>query len=267
MAEFHRILLTGAAGSLGKHLRTGLSHLADTIRLVDRENLGAEKANEDIVQGDLSNLNFVLEATKDCDAIVHFAGTPREQTIGEILSDTLPASYNIYESARRNGVARVIYASSIHAVGYYSREEMPDTKSPHRPDSLYGMTKCFTEDLARLYWDKFALESVCLRICSCFPEPADRRMLWSWLSFADCVRLVEASLLAPRVGFSILYGTSSNTEQGVSNAGAEYIGYAPQDSADGHRARVLLETERGLAQDGSARFVGGWFTTLKPLNV
>ena len=86
----------------------------------------------------------------------------------------------------------------------------PTPASLHRPDTFYGLTKTFVEDLASLYWDKFGLESVMLRICSCFEEPRDRRMLWSWLSFADCVRLAEAALTAPRVGFSVIYGTSDN---------------------------------------------------------
>ena len=104
----------------------------------------------------------------------------------------------------------MVYASSIHAVGFYPVETVPDTRAMHRPDTFYGLTKTFIEDLASLYWDKFGLESVMLRICSCFEEPRDRRMLWSWLSFADCVRLVEAALTAPRVGFSVIYGTSDN---------------------------------------------------------
>ncbi len=262
MPEFNRILITGAAGSLGSILREGLPHLANCLRLIDRAPMTAAKPSEEIVAGDLSDFEFAKIVTKDCDAIVHFAGTPREQNFQEIISDTLPASYNIYESARLNGVKRVIYASSIHAVGYYPVEDVPDTHVMHRPDSFYGMTKCFTEDLARLYWDKFGIESVCLRICSCFPQPVDRRMLWSWLSFADCLRLVESSLTAQRVGFSIIYGTSANSESGVSNARATNIGFTPQDSVDLHRGRVMTEKPRPNPQDNLTKYVGGWFTSL-----
>ncbi len=262
MAEFKRLLITGAAGSLGSHLRQNLGHLCDALRLADRLPMGAAVKNEEIRQGDLADMAFARSVTTGCDAILHFAGTPREQTFQDIISDTLPAAYNIYESARLNGVKRVIYASSIHAVGYYPVEELPDTAVMHRPDSFYGMTKCFTEDLARLYWDKYGIESACLRICSCFPEPADRRMLWSWLSFADCVRLAAAALTAQRVGFSIIYGTSANAERGVSNAKATHIGFAPQDSADAHRARIMAEKPRPDPANNVTRFVGGWFTVL-----
>lgn len=259
MPEFRRILLTGAAGNLGCHLRRGLAPLAETLRLADIRPLGEAAANEELLQIDLADREAALAASRDCDAIVHFAGHPREQSFAEILADTLPASYHVFEGARLNGVRRVVYASSIHAVGFWPVEAVPDTRAAHRPDTFYGLTKTFTEDLASLYWDKFGVESVMLRICSCFPEPVDRRMLWSWLSFADCVRLVEAALLAPRVGFSVIYGTSANAAAAVSNAHATHIGFAPGDSADGHAAAVLQATPRPDPMAVGTRVVGGGF--------
>ena len=175
-----------------------------------------------------------MEAVRGCDAVVHFAGHPREQSFEEIVADTLPASYHIFEGARLHGCRRVVYASSIHAVGFYPVEAVPDTRVMQRPDTFYGLTKTFTENLASLYWDKFGLESVMLRICTCREAPVDRRMLWSWLSLDDCVRLVTAALTAPRVGFSVIYGTSDNARAAVSNAFATHIGFQPEDSADGY---------------------------------
>lgn len=259
MPEFDRILITGAAGSLGSHLRTGVAHLAARIRLADIQPMGDAAANEEIVQCDLADPAAAFEATRGCDAILHFAGHPREQSAAEILADTLPAACNIYEGARKHGARRVVYASSIHAVGFYNIEDVADTRAPHRPDTFYGLTKCFVEDLASLYWDKFGLESVCLRICSCFPEPRDRRMLWSWLSFADCVRLVEAALIAPRVGFSVVYGVSNNAQRAVSNAHASHIGFRPQDSADPRAADLMARTAPSDPASIAARVVGGSF--------
>jgi uronate dehydrogenase len=259
MPEYHRILITGAAGSLGSYLRAGLTHLADRIRRVDVKEMSAAAAHEEIVVCDLSDREAAFEATRGCDAVLHFAGHPREQTFDEIIADTLPAAYNVYEGARRAGAKRVVYASSIHAVGFHPVEDVPDTRVMHRPDTFYGLTKTFVEDLGSLYWDKFGLETVALRICSCFPEPADRRMLWSWLSFADCVRLAEAALTAPRVGFSVIYGTSDNAAAAVSNAHARHVGFRPQDSADAFAAAVLERTERPDPSATRTRVVGGGF--------
>jgi uronate dehydrogenase len=259
MPEFERILITGAAGSLGSHLRTGLAHLATRVRLADIKPMGEAAANEELVQCDLADRALTFELVKDCDAILHFGAQPREQTFDEILAGTLPAAYNVYEGARRQGVKRIVYASSIHAVGFAEVESVPDTRVMHRPDTFYGLTKTFVEDLASLYWDKFGVESVCLRICSCFPEPRDRRMLWSWLSFADCVRLCEASLLAPRAGFSVIYGTSDNAARAVSNLHASHIGFRAADSADAYREVVLARTERPDAANLATKVVGGSF--------
>ena len=259
MPDYHSILITGAAGSLGGHLRRGLVHLADRLRLVDVQDMGEAAAHEELVVCDLADKAAALEVTRGCDAILHFAGHPREQSFEEIVADTLPAAYHVYEGARRHGAKRVVYASSIHAVGFHAVESVPDTRVAHRPDTFYGLTKTFVEDLASLYWDKFGVESVCLRICSCFPEPEDRRMLWSWLSFADCVRLAEAALTAPRVGFSVIYGTSDNAAAAVSNLHARHIGFRPLESADGFAAAVLSRTGRPDPEAVATRVVGGGF--------
>ena len=77
--------------------------------------MGAAAAHEEIVVCDLADRDAALEVTRDCDAIVHFAGHPREQSFAEIVADTLPGSYHMFEGARLNGARRVVYASSINA--------------------------------------------------------------------------------------------------------------------------------------------------------
>ncbi|TIV69376.1 MAG: NAD(P)-dependent oxidoreductase, partial [Mesorhizobium sp.] len=126
----------------------------------------------------------------------------------------------------------------------------------------YGVSKNFVESLSRLYWDKFGIETVCLRIFSSFPEPADRRMLWSYLSFADCVRLVEASLTAPRVGHTISFGISDNKLKMVDNSGAGHLGFIPQDSAEPYRAAVEAKTLIPDQKRPSVKYLGGWFCEL-----
>ncbi len=259
MPDYQRILITGAAGSLGSHLRRGLAPLATRLRLADIREMGDAAPHEELVQLDLSDRAAALAAVDGCDAIVHFAGHPREQTFEEIIAETLPAAYHVFEGARLNGCRRVVYASSIHAVGFYPVEEVPDTRVMQRPDTFYGLTKTFTENLASFYWDKFGLESVMLRICTCREEPVDRRMLWSWLSPTDCVRLVTAALTAPRVGFSVIYGTSDNAARAVSNAHAGHIGFRPADSADGFAATIIASTPRPDPTGVASRVVGGGF--------
>jgi uronate dehydrogenase len=262
MPQYQRILITGAAGRLGSQLRKGLAPLASKIRLADRQPIDALQPNEEEAVFDLSDMAATIAATEGCDAIVHFGGAPLESPWQTILDSSIRGSYHIYEGARQNGAKRVVYASSVHAIGYHEVEAQIDLDAPVRPDSLYGVSKTFVESLSRLYWDKFGIESVCLRIFSSFPEPADRRMLWSYLSFADCVRLVEASLTAPRVGHTIAFGMSDNKVKTVDNSGAKHLGFQPQDSSEPFRAKVEAAQAPVDPKALSAKYLGGWFCEL-----
>jgi uronate dehydrogenase len=139
------------------------------------------------------------------------------------------------------------------------REEGADTDTSHRPDTLYGVSKCFVEDLASLYFNKFGIESACLRINSCFPEPADRRHMATWMSFNDLVQLVERCLVTERIGYSIVYGISDNRERFFCNDKVRHIGYMPKDSAEDYRDKVEAKTHPGDPFDPGIEFVGGVF--------
>ena len=259
MPRFKKILITGAAGNLGKELRKGLAPLATILRLTDRIEMESAAKHEEIFVGELGDFDTVMEMVEGCDAVVHFGAAPVERPWAEILESSIKGGYNVYEAARRHGIKRIVYASSIHAVGYVRREEGADTDTPHRPDTLYGVSKCFVEDLASLYFNKFGIESACLRINSCFPEPTDRRHLATWMSFKDLVQLVERCLLAERIGCSIVYGISDNRERFFSNDKVRHIGYMPNDSAEAYRDDVEAKTQPGDPYDPGVEFVGGVF--------
>lgn len=262
MTQFNRILITGAAGRLGTELRTGLAHLAEHVRISDRVEMADVQPHEEAVVCELGDYNAVMALTKDVDAIVHFGGAPLEVEFETILDSNIRGSYHIYEGARKHGAKRVIYASSVHAIGYHEMETHIDADSPVRPDSLYGVSKNFVESLSRLYWDKFAIESLCLRIFSSFPEPADRRMLWSWLSFRDCVQYVERGLTAPRLGHTIGHGLSDNRLKVVDDSKAGHLGYHPQDSAEPFREMMEAKTAIPDPNAPGVKYIGGWFCEL-----
>ncbi|WP_029356649.1 NAD(P)-dependent oxidoreductase [Bosea sp. 117] len=262
MPHYERILITGAAGRLGSELRKALAPLAGKIRLAALEPLGDLAPHEEQAVFDLADMEATIAATEGCDAIVHFGGASLESPWQTVLDANIRGSYHVYEGARKHGARRVVYASSVHAIGYHELEAHIGVDDPVRPDSLYGVSKTFVESLSRLYWDKFGIESVCLRIFSSFPEPADRRMLWSYLSFADCVRLVEASLTAPRVGHTISFGISDNKVKTVDNGGAAHLGFIPQDSSEPFRAGVEARTPLPDPTKPSVKYLGGWFCEL-----
>ncbi|MCP5150286.1 MAG: NAD(P)-dependent oxidoreductase [Ectothiorhodospiraceae bacterium] len=260
MPRFERLLLTGAAGALGTELRRDLAGLARVMRLSDREPVSPAKAGEEVVRCDLADADGMLALTEDVDAVVHMGGVSRENTFANILESNIVGLYNLYEGCRKNGVGRVVFASSNHAIGFYPRTRTIDASVPHRPDSFYGVSKAFGEDLSRYYFDKYGIETVCLRIGSCFPEPVDRRMLATWLSYPDLARLVSRSLLAPQVGHMVVYGMSDNLEKLWDNTMASSLGYVPKDSAETYRERVEAATPVPDPRDPAVRFQGGGFT-------
>jgi uronate dehydrogenase len=260
-----RILMTGAAGGLGQAMRSRLAANCEVLRLSDVSPMADAQAGEEVVQADLSDMPAVQKMVDGCQAIVHFGGISVEQPWEPILQANIIGAYNLYEAARVHGVQRVIFASSNHVMGFYRQNEVVDALSPPRPDGLYGLSKAFGEDLSRLYFDRYGIETACVRIGSSFPEPRDRRMLATWLSYDDLHRLITACLTTPVLGHSIIYGTSDNSVGWYDNHLAKHIGFRPQDSSDVFREAIYAKTSAPDLDDPAVQFQGGGFVKIGPL--
>lgn len=267
--RYKRLLLTGAAGNLGRELRPRLRAYCDTLRVSDCAELAMSEvgeAGEEVVRAALEDRQAVFALLDGVEAVVHLGGVSTEQPWEPILAANIVGAYHLYEAARRHGVKRVVFASSNHVTGFYRQDEVLDTRAPLRPDGLYGLSKAFGENLAQLYYDRWGVETVSLRIGSSFPEPVDRRMLATWMSFDDLERLVVASLTAPIVGHSVIYGMSDNATTWWDNTHARHIGYRPQDSSDVFRDAVEARQPSIDPNDPAARFQGGAFVTKGPFD-
>lgn len=263
--RFKRLLLTGAAGNLGRELRPRLKAYCDTLRLSARgDTLGATGLGEELAPADLADKAAVFAALDGVEAVVHMGGVSTEQTWESIRDGNITGMVNLYEAARHHGVKRIVFASSNHVTGFYRQDEVVSPRDPVRPDGFYGLSKCFGENLAQLYWDRFGLETVSLRIGSSFAAPKDRRMLATWMSFDDTERLIVAALTAPVVGHSILYGMSDNATTWWDNTSARHIGYRPQDSSDVFRAEVEARQQTVDLGDPAVRHQGGAFVRTGP---
>jgi uronate dehydrogenase len=247
-----RILLTGAAGRLGSVLRQAFAGRFELLRLSDIVPMEAAGEGEQVVACDLADAAAVLELCEGVDAIVHLGGIPYETGWPEMLQTNIAGTVNLYEGAKHAGLDRVIFASSNHATGMYPNDRTLSGDSPPRPDSRYGLTKAFGEDVAALYAYKHGIRSFCVRIGSCLPKPDNRRALSTWLSHADFVRLIQVGLSADYV-HEIVYGVSRNTRSWWDNAAAYRLGYEPQDDAEVYAAEVEkteLETELARSYQG-----------------
>ncbi len=260
----HRLLLTGAAGTLGRAMRPRLKAHCAVLRLSDQVDLAEAGAHEELVTADLSDANAVQAMVADVDAIVHLGGMSVDGPFQPILQANIVGVYHLYEAARLHGVKRVVLASSNHVTGFYPQSQIISATLPARPDSLYGVSKAFGEDLSRYYFDRCGIETACLRIGSAVAEPMDRRMLSTWLSLDDLYRLITACLDTPVLGHTVLYGMSHNTLAWWDNAPARHVGYQPQDSADAFQAAILARTPEPDPSDPAAQFQGGEFVRVGP---
>ncbi|MEY2953327.1 MAG: hypothetical protein RLZZ401_1414 [Pseudomonadota bacterium] len=259
-----RILMTGAAGGLGQAMRARLKVNCQVLRLSDRVALGPAQAHEEIALADLADPEAVLSMMQDVDAVVHFGGVSVEGPFGPILQANILGAYNLYEAARKQGTRRVVFASSNHVTGFYKQSETITADHPPRPDGLYGLSKAFGEDLARFYFDRYGIETACVRIGSSFPEPKDRRMLASWLSHGDLHRLITACLTTPVLGHSIIFGMSNNAVTWWDNARARHVGYVPLDSSDPFREAIYARTPAPDLSDPAVQYQGGAFVRTGP---
>jgi uronate dehydrogenase len=171
----NRILITGAAGNIGKTLREGLRGRYPVLRLSDIAPMDAGGPGEEIAPADLTNFGEVEAAMQGVDCVVHLGGISVEDTWEKILPNSIAGTWNVFEAARRHGCLRVVYASSHHAVGYYRRGRFIDATVPPRPDGPYGVSKVFGEAVGRMFADKHGMTVACLRIGAFQQRPIRRQ--------------------------------------------------------------------------------------------
>lgn len=256
-----RLLVTGAAGIVGTMVRSRLGDIAETLRLSDIAPFDVGDLPAEVVACDLADHDAVRKLVAGCDGILHLGGVSVEDKFSRILKANIEGVHNLYEAARKNGSPRILFASSNHVVGFHRQTERLDDSATMRPDGLYGVSKCFGEAMAQLYFAKFGIETAIVRIGSCFPEPRDERMLSTWLSPDDFVSLVECVFRAPVLGCPVIYGVSANDARWWDNSNVDYLGWKPKDNAEAFRAR-LEPFDSGSGRGGPAMvFQGGKFTT------
>lgn len=262
--RFRRLLLTGAAGGLGRVLRPRLKACCDVLRVSDIADLGDAAPGEEVRPAALQDKAAVLALLDGVDAVVHLGGISTEHSFEEILPANIVGTYHVYEGARVHGVRRIVFASSNHVTGFRRQGETISPKEPVRPDGYYGLSKAFGENLAQFYWDRYAIETVSVRIGSSFPQPVDRRMLATWLSYDDLERLVMAALSAPVVEHTVIYGMSDNPLTWWDNTPARHVGYRPQDSSERFRADIEARQPVIDPKAPAALHQGGGFVTKGP---
>lgn len=223
------IAVTGGAGRVAKAMREVLSPQVRHLRIVDIVEPAVLAANESFVIADLSKLDEAVSALAGVDGIIHLAGIPSEKALPEMVNANVVGTSNVYEAAKVNGVPRVVLGSSNHAIGFYPRDVKVGTQDPMRPDSIYGLTKCWGELVAGMYYDKHGVRSLIIRIGNAQDRPRAPRSLEVWISPGDLVQLSVIGLTHPDVDVKTVYGVSAGGGSWWDNSEAEALGYVPRD--------------------------------------
>ena len=249
------LLITGAAGDVGTHLRRELAGRY-RLRLSDRRAV-KPSGGQKFAKADIAKMADALRITKGVDAIVHLGGYSVEGPWREILQANIVGCYNVFEAARRNGVKRIVFATSNHAVGFYRRDEVIDHRVYPRPDSRYGVSKAFGEALGSLYADKYGMQLLMIRIGNVNPVPIDKRRLSIWCSPRDLAQLVAIGIEHPDIRFEIVYGVSGNQRSWYDNSNAVRLGYRPHDDSEVFAEEVLKAEKPG--HPAAETYQGGAF--------
>jgi len=261
---FKRILFTGAAGNLGRRLRPHLHQFADIVRLADLADIGPALAGEEVVQCDLADREQVMKMCEGVDAILHFGGVSTEEAFEPIMQANILGMANLYEAVHKLGIRRVVFASTNHTMGMYKTTDRVDATMPTRPDGYYGVSKVFGEQLSRYYWDRFGIETVCIRIGYCWEEATNYRQMVTWLGLDDLVQLLYRSLVTPRVGHTITFGVSDNDGAWWDARHSTHLAYKPAQSSRQFAHKIAQTVNWENMEDITLTFQGGVFLNNGP---
>ena len=233
------IMITGAAGKVAHLLRPHLRARYGRLVLSDRREVGDLADGETFRRADLGDRAALDAALEGVDRIVHLGGQPVEADWDTVLAANVAGLVTLFEAARTARVARVVFASSVHAVGFHPRHARIGTGEPARPDSRYGVSKVFGEGLASLMADKHGLRTLSIRVGNVHPHPIDVRRLSIWVHPEDLAQLVAIGLDHPDIAGQIVFGVSANSRGWWDNRAAHRLGYRPAHDAEAWADTVL----------------------------
>ena len=188
-----RALVTGGAGFIGSHLVDELVNSGFKVTVIDNLSSGnIEFINHHLssdsiqfIEGDLTSLDDVRQATKNIDCVFHLAANP-DIRLGTEITDTdlkqgTIATYNVLESMRLNGVKKIVFASSSVVYGEDAPLPTPENFGPCLPISLYGASKLACEGLITSWVGTFGLQAWIFRFANIIGERGTHGVIFDFI--------------------------------------------------------------------------------------
>lgn len=182
----NRVLVTGGAGFIGSHLTAHLLKAGFDVTVLDillRGNKIEAEVFEKVtfIEGDVRDYNMVLEASKGCRYIFHFAAVLGVDIVAdnpvETMDTEVVGTRNVVNAALHNNVKKVIYASTSGVYGHSAIEKSVDEDIMIDPRTSYAMAKRYNEIYLKAVHQEKGLESVSLRFFNVYGERQDDRMV------------------------------------------------------------------------------------------
>jgi UDP-glucose 4-epimerase len=198
-----KIAVTGAAGVLGSEVVAQVreEQTGSALRLVDMVPIADPEAPE-AVQADLSVFAEARTAVKGADVVVHCAAVHpwKQYTDDQYLDWNVKATHHLLKACIDADVPRVVYTSSIAAVGYQrDLDELPLAEHvDRRPDDLYGSTKAMGETLCEMFSVASGLQCIILRPPCFIPRQGDEYGAGLLGGYGDVRDVAQAHILALR---------------------------------------------------------------------
>jgi len=240
-----RILITGA---LGRVAAAVIPSLGKKYELCLTDKFPAQETALDYRQADLIDFDQIFATMEGMDAVVHCAiaserhfggktidGKKSPEYEAAMLDVNIRGTYNVFEAARRKGVKKIIYISSLTV--YFGDKSRPsfDATSSLAPQNLYACTKLFGENLGEVYHRNHGISVITLRIGQPYPVGVDyldngwresKRKRYSYITMEDVAQVIICALEAP-VSYGVYNVSSASDNQRVDLEPIGKIGYVP----------------------------------------
>ena len=230
-----KILITGGTGYIGNAFLNKYA-LAYSFKAFGRTK---PAQSVEFFQGDIKDITALKKAAFGVDAILHLAAVTtdkKEVTDEEYINTNIVGTHNVLKAAAENKVKKVVFMSSVCAVGFRpDKYPVREDEKCNPTDGMYGFSKFAGERLCRYYSEEHGINIVCLRPSMVVPQhefipPKKGSMPWiGYVDIEDVLQEIALGLENEHIKYGVFHAAPDNRFSmfDISKA-KEMLGYSPK---------------------------------------